>query len=241
MLNCYIVDDEIHALNVLAGYVNKTPNINLVGSSEDPVVALQQINRLVPDIAFLDVDMPTMTGLELSRLINRQTAVIFTTAHANYAVDAFDMDTVDFLLKPIKYERFLKSVEKITEMRRNSGPEVITITQKDHIFIQSGLKGQMVRIRLRDIDYIESTNNYITIYLPNNQSHVVYITLKETLDTLPEEMFSRIHKSIIVNDEKIQSVEGNRVIIDEQTSLPIGNTFREPFLEKISKYLVRRK
>ena len=239
MLNCYIVDDEFHALKVLADYVIRTPNINLVGKSEDPIMALQEINDIEPDILFLDIEMPSISGLEFSKLVKRETTVIFTTAHPNFAVDAFDHDSCDFLLKPIKYERFLKSIQKASEARKIGVKEEITPIQKDHIFVQSGVKGQMIRITLTDIVYIESLNNYIIIHL-NNEKHIVYLTLKETIDTLPPEIFSRIHKSFIVNDDKIRSIEGNRVIMDDKIKLTIGSSFRETFLKKISKHLMKK-
>jgi DNA-binding LytR/AlgR family response regulator len=238
MLNCYIVDDESHALNVLAGYITKTPQVNLIGTSQDPIVALQEINDMLPDIAFVDIEMPMMSGLELSRLIKKETSIIFTTAHPNFAVDAFDQGSFDFLLKPIRYERFLRSIQKVSEMRLRMASD--TMVQKDHIFIQSGFKGQMIRIKIEDIYFIESMNNYVIIHV-NKEKHIVYLTLKETLDTLPKVLFSRIHKSLIVNDEKIRSIEGNMVVIDDKTKLTIGNTYKDAFLEKISRNLVKRK
>jgi two-component system LytT family response regulator len=242
MLNCYVVDDELHALNVISDYITRTPNIHLMGKSNDPIAALQQINELLPDVAFVDIEMPYLSGIEFSKLVKKEVTIVFTTAHPNFAVDAFDCGSYDFLLKPIKYERFLKSIQKITEMRKtlSLAHEILQHPQKDHIFIQSGLKGQMIRINLEDIVYIESLNNYIIIHLAH-EKYIVYLTLKETIDTLPANWFSRIHKSIIVNDDKIKSIEGNRVIIDDKIKLAIGNTYRESFLEKISKNLVKRK
>jgi DNA-binding LytR/AlgR family response regulator len=240
MLSCYIVDDEFHAINLLSDYVNRTANITLAGSNNDPIAALREINDLSPDIAFVDIEMPNISGLEFSRLVRKGIYIIFTTGYPNFAVDAFDQGSSDFLLKPIKYERFLKSVQKITDLKKAAIPDAVIQPQKDHIFIQSGLKGQMIRVNLEDIIYIESLNNYIVIHLPY-EKYIVYLTLKETIETLPAASFSRIHKSIIVNDDKIKSIEGNRVIIDDKTKLAIGTTFKEPFLEKISKNLVKRR
>jgi len=240
MLNCYIVDDELHALNVLSDYIARTPNVSLAGKSDDPIAALLEINEIMPDVAFVDIEMPNITGLEFSKLVKKEISIIFTTAHPNFAIDAFEHGVYDFLLKPIKYERFVKSIQKITDIRKSLSQDVLAHPQKDHIFIQSGLKGQMIRINLEDIIYIESLNNYIIIHL-NHEKYIVYLTLKETIDTLPSNWFSRIHKSIIVNDDKIKSIEGNRVIIDEKIKLAIGSTYRDAFLEKISKNLVKRK
>jgi len=242
MLNCYVVDDELHALNVISDYIARTPNTSLVGRCDDPVAALQEINDIMPDIAFVDIEMPNISGLEFSKLVRKEISIIFTTAHPNFAVDAFDYGSYDFLLKPIKYERFLKSIQKVAEIRKSLSlsHDMLTHSQKDHIFIQSGLKGQMIRINLEDIIYIESLNNYIIIHL-SNEKYIVYLTLKETIETLPSNWFSRIHKSIIVNDDKIKSIEGNRVIIDDKIKLAIGSTYKDSFLEKISKNLVKRK
>jgi DNA-binding LytR/AlgR family response regulator len=235
------VDDEFHAIEVLANYVDKTPNIQLLGKCDDPVLALQEINETTPDLVFVDIEMPVISGLEFKNLIKDTTSIVFTTAQASFAVDAFNQGHYDFLLKPIKYERFLKSIQKITEIRKKEESlALIDAPKKDHIFIQSGLKGQMIRIPLVEILYIESLNNYVIIYL-KEEKHIVYLTLKEIIQTLPAESFSRIHKSIIVNDEKIKLIEGNRVVINEKTKLAIGNSFKDGFLEKIFKNLIKRK
>jgi DNA-binding LytR/AlgR family response regulator len=184
--------------------------------------------------------MPLLSGIEVSKHFDKKIKVVFTTAHPGFALEAFDLGSYDYLLKPIKYQRFLQCVQRLklpdTEPPRN----LVDDEPPKHIYVQSGTKGQMARIKLEDILYIESLNNYIIIHLPDNK-HIVYLTLKEILLTLPEFSFSRIHKSIIINDDKIRFIEGNQVIIQDKIKLTIGNSYREYFFNKISKSILKRR
>ncbi len=238
MLTCYIVDDELHAIDVLKSYIFKTPGTELIGYNQNPLIALTEINEQLPDIAFIDVNMPQLSGLECSNLINKDVSIIFTTAHAEYAVDAFNLNAYDFLLKPVKYERFLQTIFKVAERRLQKQPGESGLLKEDHIFIHSGSKGQMIRIDLDDIIYIESLNNYLIFHL-NAEKHTVYITLKELIQALPNS-FSRIHKSIIVNDSKIKAIESNQVVINDKLRLTIGQAYKEDFFNKLSKNFVKK-
>jgi len=239
MLTCYIVDDELHAIDVLKSYISKTPSTELIGCNQNPLIALTEINEKLPDIAFIDVNMPQLSGLECSNLINKDVSIIFTTAHAEYAVDAFNLNAYDFLLKPVKYERFLQTIFKVAERRLQKQPGELSSLKEDHIFIHSGLKGQMIRIDLNDIVYIESLNNYLIFHL-NTEKHIVYITLKELIQALPSNSFSRIHKSVIVNDSKIKAIESNQVVINDKLRLTIGQAYKEDFFNKLSKNIVKK-
>jgi DNA-binding LytR/AlgR family response regulator len=239
MLKCYIIDDETHALEILTKYIEQTPELTLIGFNTNPVLGVQEINTLHPDLVFMDIEMPMLSGTEASRLIQHDTIIVFTTAHSGFALQAFDLGSHDYLLKPIRYERFLQSVGRIRSKFINH-PLEITQTESNHIFVQSGAKGQIVRVDLKEVFYIESLNNYIVIYT-THEKHIVYITLKEILSTLPEKQFERIHKSIIVNLDRIKSIEGSKVVVEDQTKLPIGNSYRDGFLSRISKNLVRKK
>ncbi len=240
MTTCYIIDDESHAINILNSYINQTPGLELIGSNDNPVNALHEISALQPDIVFTDIEMPLLSGTEVSKHFNKKIKVVFTTAHPGFALEAFDLGSYDYLLKPIKYQRFLQCVQRL----KPQDPEPKKIVAADeppkHIFVQSGAKGQMARIKFDDILYIESLNNYIIIHLPDNK-HIVYLTLKEILLSLPEPTFSRIHKSLIINDDKIRFIEGNQVIIHDKIKLTIGNSYREYFFNKISKSILKRR
>lgn len=236
MLNCYIVDDELHALNILADYIARTPGLNLIGKSLSAVSALEEVNARRPDLAFVDIEMPELSGLALSELFPKIITVVFTTAHAGFAASAFDLGSYDFLLKPIKYERFLKTIQKIQNIRRDL---YHNNHEKSHIFIPSDIKGKMTRVNLTEVIYIESMSNYLVIYL-SHEKHVLHMTLNEMEASLPEN-FSRIHRSVIINENKIKSVKGNQVIISEKTKLTVGQNYRADFLKKISQFLMKRK
>jgi two-component system LytT family response regulator len=240
MTTCYIIDDECHAINILNSYIDQTPGLELVGSNENPVNALQEISALKPDIVFTDIEMPLLTGIEVSKHFDKKIKVVFTTAHPGFALEAFDLGSYDYLLKPIKYQRFLQCVQRLKPPETEPQKSIAADEPATHIYVQSGTKGQMARIKLEDILYIESLNNYIIIHLPDNK-HIVYLTLKEMLLTLPESTFSRIHKSIIINDDKIRFIEGNQVIVQDKIKLTIGNSYREYFFNKIAKSILKRR
>lgn len=238
MLTCYVLDDELHAIDIIKSYIAKTPNTELIGFNQNPLMALNEINSKLPDIAFVDVNMPHLSGIDCFNLIKKEVSIIFTTAYAQYAVDAFDRNAYDFLLKPVKYERFLQTILKVTDYRLQQSANA-RLYKDDHVFIHTGLKGQMTRIEFDDILYIESLNNYLVFHL-KTEKHIVYITLKELIQTLPTDGFSRIHKSVIVNNSKIKTIESNQVIVNEKIRLNIGQAFKGDFLNKLSKQIIKK-
>jgi len=238
MLNCYIVDDELHAISVLERYIAKTPGITLAGSSNDSVTGLDSVKQIKPDIIFLDVDMPGLSGLEFLQLLTDKSGVVFTTASAVHAVEAYSNNLSDYLLKPISYERFLNCILK---QQNRLGSDKKPVVNSDHFFVQCELKSKIIRIAFSDIQYVESLNNYVMIF-HNDQKSVVYITMKEVLEFLPAQHFSRVHKSFIINDNKIQTIVGNQIGLTgkEQRSITIGQTYRETFFNKINGKILKR-
>lgn len=231
-LTCYIVDDEFHAIEILSSFINKTAGLELIGSSTKPLKALEEISTgIPPDITFLDVDMPELSGLEFAGLVNNYTSVIFTTSYREYALDAFEKQAIDYLLKPIKYERFLMSIQKI----RNHLPASIitTMTQEPFLFVKSGIKNKFVRIQIPEIRYIVASLNYIDIYV-KEQKITTYMGISEILSKLPPSIFFRIHKSYIVNHTFINTVEYGQVKMSNQAVLPIGRVFRKNFHQKMN-------
>jgi len=244
MLRCFVVDDEAHAIEVLTRYIQKTHGLELVGAEEDPLVALHAITggQVSPDVTFVDVDMPELTGIDLAGLINSHTEVVFTTAYPDYALKAFEKNALDYMLKPITYERFLQSVNKVrsrvhaqkNDTRRANEPN-------DDFFIKSEVKGKMTRIRFDEITYIESLQNYLKIHLSNGASHVTYLTLKELEEYLPTSRFSRVHKSFIVNNTRVQGVDSNQIILEGNSIIGLGSNYRNDFLDKINTKLIKSK
>lgn len=235
MFTCYVVDDEPHAIETLASYIEKAPGLELLGSSTNPLEALDLINTSIhPDITFLDVDMPQLSGLDLAGLISDRTAVIFTTAFPDYALGAFEKNAADYLLKPISFERFLNSVKKVSGHLQAH----IQDPANDHIFIKANIKGKVTRLNFTDIVYVESIKNYVIIYA-GEEKMITYLTMKELEAALPPEKFFRVHKSFIVNAEKIKTVNGVNILLQNNIPVPLGQRYKTALQEYINAKLVR--
>ena len=240
MLKSFILDDEQHAIDLLTDYIERTPNITLVGSDVSPLSALKSISSLTPDILFLDIDMPQISGMDFLKIINENIFVVLTTGHTEYAIEAYTLDIADYLLKPISYDRFAtccqRLTKKINEHNQNK-PE----QHQDFFYIQSDIKSKMIQIVMDELYYVQSLNNYVILYHQSDKI-IAYLTLKEMEQFLPADRFSRIHKSYIVNDSKIKTIEMGHVILHSKpvVALPIGLKYHEPFFAKIQKLLLRR-
>jgi two-component system LytT family response regulator len=220
-LSCYIVDDESHAIGVLEAFITRTPGLELAGSSTDPLAALEVIAA----------NPPALTFLQFAGLVNTQTTVVFTTAYREYGPEAFEKEAADYLLKPISYERFLVCIQKI---RRNlAAKPTVSKNLPPYFFVKSGIKEKLLQVNVADILYISGFDHYIEIRL-REQKIVTYLQLGEVLEKLPEEQFSRIHKSHIISHAAILSLEPGQVKLRDQTTLPIGRTFKAAFRAKIS-------
>lgn len=241
MLSTYIIDDEPHAIKSLLSYIEKTPSLQLMGYNEDPLAALTHFQEtgVYPDITFLDIDMPQITGIELSQLLKDKTTIVFTTAHPGFALDAFELGITDYLLKPISYQRFLKCVQKVSEqaaLKRNKGREL----ENDFMYVQTEGKGKLIKIFFRDIIYVESQKNYVSIFTLEKK-HLTYLTLAEIEEKLPSS-FLRISKSYIINKDKISHIEGNEVFLTAlKDGFPIGASYKEAFTAHTKEHLLKTK
>jgi DNA-binding LytR/AlgR family response regulator len=240
MITCYIVDDEHHAIEVLARYIQNTPGLWLVGSEENPLQALDAIasGKVVADITFLDVDMPQLSGVDLAGLINQHTAIVFTTAYPDYAYQAFEKNAVDFLLKPISYERFLRAVSKVKDSLQPK-PAIPAAEQNDgYFFIKTDVKGKFVRVNFEEISYVEAMQNYVRIQT-STEKLTTYLSMKEVEEHLPTQDFARVHKSFIVHLPKVKSVEGNQIVLSNGTVVPMGSSYKTALLEMINGKLLK--
>jgi DNA-binding LytR/AlgR family response regulator len=237
MLRCYVIDDESHAIKSLVAYIQRTPILQLMGTSENPLDALsifQQTNEY-PDVTFLDIEMPQISGIELSNLLKNKTAVVFTTAHPDFAIEAFELDISDYLLKPISFERFLKCVTKI-----NSRINEKNINQpKDNFFyIQTEAKGRLIKILFDEIFFIQSQKNYLSIST-KNKKHLTYLTLTEIEEKLPS-FFLRISKSFIINTNRINRMEGDEIFLEgTEDSLTVGASYKDAFTEFMKNHTIK--
>ncbi|RVT98445.1 response regulator transcription factor [Mucilaginibacter limnophilus] len=237
-IRCYVIDDETDAVALLRDYIESTPGLELCGSAENPLEALDFLTSAqAPDITFVDIDMRQLTGLELAGMVNLYTTVIFTTAFPQYALQAFEKEAFDYLLKPIDRERFLKCIQRVKRKwhRMGSGPAEEKL---EYFNIKSEIKGRMVRIRFDEVIFIEGAVNYIQIHTVNGK-HMTYLTLKEIMQHLPRKLFTRIHRSFVININYARIIERNQVRLEDGRYLPMGDHYKEQFLKDMDDKLLK--
>lgn len=233
MLTCYIVDDEISSIEILSDYIKENNGLRLLGATTRPQDALDVMAQPVrPDITFLDIDMPGINGMELAEIIKDHTSIVFITAHPEYGAPAFEKDAFDFLVKPISRARFLKSVMKV----RTRSANLPSQNDNDYIYIQDN-RNHYTRINCSDLVYIQGYDNHVHIYTTGGR-HISYLTLKELEYKLNPAIFIRTHKSYIINLQKLATLDGNQLIMEDKTKLPLGQTYRERLLNLLNSKLI---
>jgi len=240
MISCIIVDDEQHAIDVLIHYIGQTPFLQLVKATTNPIEALEIVNTQKIDLVFLDIQMPELSGLDVARTIQGRAKVILTTAYSEFAAEGFDLEVVDYLLKPIPLPRFFKAVQRVLNTVTSSVtamPNEESI-EDDYIFVKTELKGKMLKINLRDIDYIEGMKNYVAIYHAG-QKTMALLNMKDLEERLPKKYFLRVHKSYIVSVNKIVAIEGNLVVLKNvKAEILLGETYRNSFYDLMKHKLM---
>ncbi len=231
VFKCIIVDDEPPATRILENYIGKVNFLEKVGVFNDSLKALEFLNTQSVDVIFLDIQMPQLTGLQISRIISKDIKVIFTTAYPDFALEGFELNAVDYLLKPISFERFYQAVSKL-----NSESKTMVSNQSntpDFLFIKTDGKNKFQKVFLTDILYIESLQNYVCIHTVKQQI-ITHSSLKNVIESLPENDFIQIHKSHIISFKHIESTDNFSVFINGK-ELPIGATFKDAFFDKIEE------
>ncbi len=238
MINAIIVDDEPLALDVLETYIEKIPDLHLVHRCTNALEANEALKANEVDLMFLDIQMPQLTGIDFLKTLSKPPAVIFTTAYANYAIEGFELNAIDYLLKPISLERFMKAVNKAIEqieLQRKDAGSPAGAEESDFIFVKADKK--LVRVKFSDIIYIEGLKDYVIIRMDNGRV-ITLQTMKSLESKLPNHIFQRIHRSYIVNVNRINAVVGNMIEVMEKNQakhLPIGKNYREHLLEIVNK------
>lgn len=225
---CYIVDDEPLALNVIEQHLSRFGQFEVCGKSTDPVEALAQIKLLQPDLLFLDIQMPEITGLELIESIQNKPEIVITTAYREYAVEGFELNVLDYLVKPIPFKRFIKAIEKFLEQKlpHAAAPS----PQADsYIFVKADRK--TIKIALGDILYIEGVKDYVKIVL-SAQKIITKVSIGNFFKDLPKDRFIQVHKSFIVARDKISAYTAQDVEIGD-LEIPIGRMYKEEFLSAV--------
>ena len=237
MIRCLIVDDEPLALNILEDYIAKIPFLQLMRSTTNPIEALTIVQEKGIDLVFLDVQMPELTGIQFLKIANGKAKVILTTAYPQYALDGYELDVIDYLLKPIAFDRFYKSVQKAQAILQPTQKPVLAEPVprqqqdflSDFIFVKTEHKIQ--KLYLNDILFIEGLKDYISIFTPAERI-ITLQNMKKMEDALPARHFMRVHKSYIVSINKIDSIERSRIFMGDKI-IPVGDTYRDDFFKVI--------
>ena len=231
-MRCVVIDDEPFALDLIKDYIQRTPFLELTECFSNPFKAMAYLNKEKVDLIFLDINMPEVSGIQLYKSLNSPPMVIFTTAYPEFAAESYEYNATDYLVKPIKYERFLKAINKASGLMQpntESAHEANQDGQKtndEFIFIKSG--NQLVKVYPKDILYIEAAGNYMCLHT-HDKKVMSLLNAKEVLELLPSHKFVRIHKSFIISLDHIDAIERHDVVIKGK-QIPIGITYREHFL-----------
>lgn len=221
-----IVDDEPLALDVLETYIEQIPEINLLGRFNNAIEANKRLSEGDIELVFMDIQMPQLTGIELMKSIKNPPMVIFTTAYPEYAVEGFELSAVDYLLKPISFDRFLKAVNKVNETNKSN----ISTPKEDYIFVKADKK--LIKVYFSDVLYIEGLKDYVMI--KKNDGRIVSLqTMKSLEEKLPKDIFRRVHRSFIINVDRINAIVGNTIEITEKGApkhIPIGKNYKDDLL-----------
>lgn len=238
-MNCIIVDDEPLAREAIEILLKDTPQLFLTGTFNNAQTASAFMQRNTVDLVFSDIQMPGITGIEFAKTIPSQTLVIFTTAYSEYAIDSYEVDAIDFLVKPIETERFTKAVNKAVAYHNlllNEEKNNLETTEDDFFFVKSDKK--YFKINFEEILFVEGLKNYVVIQM-DSQHIITKMTLKSISDCLPSKNFLRINKSYIVNTQKITSFDNNDLFI-QSYEIAIGNNYRDTFFEEFVNKLVKK-
>lgn len=236
MIKVLAIDDEPLALKQLVNYISKVPFLQLAGQCHSALEARELMEQDMADAIFCDINMPDLSGMDFVRQLAAPPLIVFTTAYSEYAVEGFKVNAIDYLLKPFGMNDFLRAAMKVQEqynLRHQNAPQQQSspVQADGTIFVKTDYR--VVRIAISDIRYVEGMSEYLKIYLEGQKPIITLLSMKKMEDYLPQKQFMRIHRSYIVNLQKIQEVNKNRIILDADTYLPIGELYKEQF----NKYL----
>jgi len=231
-IKCLAIDDEPLALGKMSDYILRTPFLELTGTCRSGFDAIELLSDRKVDLIFVDINMPDINGLDFVRSLNTKPGIIFTTAFSEYAIEGFKLDAIDYLLKPIGYNEFLKSVNKARSLFESGiGKDTYT---NECLFVKSDYKTS--RVLLNDIVYIEGMREYVRIHLISGKALMPLISLHRLEEQLPDDLFMRVHRSYIINLRRIVTVEHNRIVIDSKTYIPVSEQYKEHFNKYLSSH-----
>ncbi len=232
-IKCIAIDDEPLALQQVASYIQKIPFLELAGLCSNAIEALDLLEKKQIDLMFVDINMPDLNGLEFVKSLTKKPLVIFTTAYSEYALEGFKVDALDYLLKPFSFAEFSKAASKartqfdLVQSTQHSTEKVDS--NDDYLFIKAEYK--MVRINLADVLYIEGMKEYVRIHLVGQKPVMTLLSMKSLEEKLPSSKFMRVHRSYIVNLNKVSTIERFRIVYDDKTRIPVSDNYKEKFQE----------
>jgi two-component system LytT family response regulator len=235
MIRCFIVDDEKASIKVLKQYIKRLPHLVLIGCETNPMLGIAAILREKPDLVFLDIHMEEMNGIDVMKIIGEQTKVVFCTAYSEYAVKSYELAAIDYLMKPIEFDRFLKAVQRAGNALQVEGKAADGAA---YMYVKWERRGKFLKIDFNDIDYVQAKSNYVGIY-QGEKNILSYQSMKDMEEHLPEQKFMRIHKSYIVALDKIAEIDNNILILKSKVRLPISANYKDVFLARMRGRVVR--
>jgi two-component system, LytTR family, response regulator LytT len=234
MIRCIAIDDEPLALKQIAGYIEKTPFLELAGEYESALLAIGFLKNENIDLIYVDINMPDLNGMDFVKSLDNSPMIVFVTAYSEYALEGFRVDAIDYLLKPVSYADFLRSANKVKSSFDSSHSATgKKSSDKDFLFIKSDYK--ILRINFDDIKYIEGMSEYIKIHLTDSRPVMTLLSMKGIEEQLPPEKFMRVHRSYIVNLSKISVIERSRIIFDGKVYIPVSEQYKNAFQSYIDK------
>jgi DNA-binding LytR/AlgR family response regulator len=229
-MNVIIVDDEPLALDILETYIEQIPDLNLIARCENALEAREVLKNQTVDLIFLDIQMPELTGIDFAKTLLNPPMIVFTTAFPNFAVEGFELNAIDYLLKPVSFDRFNKAIQKCMsklEIKKSKSTIDQEENQQDYIFVKADKK--LIKVKYADILYIEGLKDYVIIRTETGRV-ITLQTMKSLEDKMPEARFMRVHRSYIVNIEKITAINGNMIEViekNETKQIPVGKNYRD--------------
>lgn len=229
-MKCIIIDDEKLARNLVEGYASKIPSLEVIAACKNGLEALERLKENSIDLIITDIQMPGLLGTELIKSLTHKPLVIFTTAYKEYAIEGFELEAVDYLLKPFSFERFLKAINKAETMLQPELTHQVSPNFKaDYLTIKADHK--LYKVQYSDIKYIEGMREYVSFHIPTGRITAL-LSLKSLEESLPKDLFIRCHKSYIINKKIVEALEGNNLIIGEK-SIPIGQSYKENVIKEV--------
>lgn len=239
MLNCLIVDDEQHAIELLEMHLKKVPYVTIKATFTDALKAIEYLHTNEVDLIFLDVNMPDISGIEFIKVMNKKINIIIVSAFREYALEGFEHEVVDFILKPVSFDRLLRSLQKARPVQPAKEKEVAE--NAEYIVLKTDSKNKLYKVDFDDIVYVEGLKNYVSV-ITSTQKIVTLLNIKSLEDQLPKERFIRVHKSYIVSLNRVKSVDGNQIFLkDIKEAIPVSETYKAAFFNLLKNQLVQNK